>query len=266
MDWCEHSANPPPHVVRAQVTRILASEGFLRSLRMQRFLTFIVEETIAGRQDQLAEYAIGMAVYDRGPDFEPALDPIVRNDARRLRNKLMEYYGSGPERGAGEVVIEVPRGGYVPSFQVQRTQAGQGAAVRPAIRLAVFPFDILCARPDAVVQAQAIRGSLTAALTQVRGAEVVAHGYLESRPLHVAAMELRLTHAMQGTILQGCGQYRVVLHLVQISDGTQLWAAAFDFDPSEMLEAHSAIAGVARDEVVGRVARAVRPEGLPQAA
>src|SRR5690348_4353086 len=81
-----------PHAVREQLAAILTSENFVRSRRMQRFLEFIVEETLAGRADQLAEYSIGLAVFDRGTDFEPALDPIVRNDARRLRLKLLEYY------------------------------------------------------------------------------------------------------------------------------------------------------------------------------
>jgi adenylate cyclase len=67
-----------PPAVRAQLAAILASEAFVRSRRMQRFLEFVVEETLAGRDGQLGEYGIGLAVFDRSPDFEPALDPIVR--------------------------------------------------------------------------------------------------------------------------------------------------------------------------------------------
>src|SRR5215471_7300465 len=81
-----------PQAIRAQVARILASEGFVRCRRMQRFLEFVVEETLADRATELGEYAIGVSVFDRGQDFEPALDPIVRNDARRLRLKLAEHY------------------------------------------------------------------------------------------------------------------------------------------------------------------------------
>src|SRR5689334_20705414 len=85
--------------VEAQVAHILASEGFSRCRRMQRFLQFVVEETLAGRGSTLGEYSIGVSVFDRGEDFEPALDPIVRNDARRLRSKLAEYYRDAPSRG-----------------------------------------------------------------------------------------------------------------------------------------------------------------------
>jgi hypothetical protein len=102
--------------VRNQVDRILASEGFVRSPRMRRFLQFIVEEALAGRADQLSEYTIGTAVFDRGEDFEPGLDPIVRNDARRLRLKLLEYYRRPGPRQPDDLHIEMPKGGYVPAF------------------------------------------------------------------------------------------------------------------------------------------------------
>jgi hypothetical protein len=102
--------------VRAQVARILASEGFARSPRMQRFLEFVVEETLTGRAAHLGEYAIAVSVFDRGEDFEPALDPIVRNDARRLRLKLAEYYRTAAHL-EDRVSIGIPKGGYVPVFE-----------------------------------------------------------------------------------------------------------------------------------------------------
>src|ERR1044071_7026577 len=105
-----------PQAVRAQLGRILSSEAFVRSPRMQRFLQFIVEETLAGSASQLCEYAIGISVFDRGTEYEPACDPIVRNDARRLRSKLLEYYRQLRPHAADEIVIEMPKGAYVPGF------------------------------------------------------------------------------------------------------------------------------------------------------
>jgi len=101
--------------VRAQVARILASEGFVRSHRMRRFLEFVVEETLAGRAANLGEYGVAVSVFDRSDDFEPALDPIVRNDARRLRVKLSEYYRTAAH-ASDRVWIDIPKGGYVPVF------------------------------------------------------------------------------------------------------------------------------------------------------
>ena len=101
--------------VRAQVARIFASEGFVRSHRMRRFLEFVVEETLAGRAANLGEYGVAVSVFDRADDFEPALDPIVRNDARRLRVKLAEYYRTAAHT-SDRVWIDIPKGGYVPVF------------------------------------------------------------------------------------------------------------------------------------------------------
>src|SRR5689334_12854480 len=123
----EHSVSIAPHAVREQLAAILASETFVRCRRMQRFLEFIVEETLAGRADQLGEYCIGVSVFDRGEDFEPALDPIVRNDARRLRLKLFEYYRQ--PGAAGWILIEVPKGGYVPVFLPTKDKLSKRLAV-----------------------------------------------------------------------------------------------------------------------------------------
>lgn len=104
--------------IRAQVSRIVNSAGFIRAERMRRFLEFVVEEAIAGRSTQLCEYTIGVSVFKRGQTFEPGLDPIVRNDARRLRQKLLEYYQGGCYTSRDEIIVEIPKGGYAPVFKL----------------------------------------------------------------------------------------------------------------------------------------------------
>ena len=111
------TVTPSRRSVNKQLSTILESHGFLRAPRMKRFLKFIVEETLAGRSTQLCEYTIGMSVFDRDESFEPGMDPIVRNDARRLRLKLLEYYQHTGPRGNHGVVIEMPKGSYVPIFR-----------------------------------------------------------------------------------------------------------------------------------------------------
>jgi TolB-like protein len=75
-------------------------------------LTFLVQEVLAG--NPLKESIIGVAVFGREPGYDPKQDSVVRTEARRLRAKLVEYYA-----GAGandELVIELPKGSYVPVF------------------------------------------------------------------------------------------------------------------------------------------------------
>jgi len=111
---------PSPAAVKAQLSKILQSEGFVHAHRMRGFLEFVVEETLAGRAHQLCEYSIGISVFGRDKSFEPGLDPIVRNDARRLRQKLAEYYLQLNDQDDSQVRIDIPKGGYVPAFQTVR--------------------------------------------------------------------------------------------------------------------------------------------------
>ena len=104
-----------PDEIRAQLHRILASRAFASSPRMSRFVQFSVEEMLAGRSDELKETTIGLAVFDRPPDYDPRLDPIVRVEARRVREKLSRYYETDGRDDA--IVIDLPRGGYAPTIR-----------------------------------------------------------------------------------------------------------------------------------------------------
>src|SRR6266446_2093914 len=72
--------------VQHQLSRILASPGFRRSARLQRFLRLAVDRTLAGETGQLKEYIVGRDVFDRGAKYDPRLDSIVRVEAQRLRS------------------------------------------------------------------------------------------------------------------------------------------------------------------------------------
>jgi len=254
--------------IRAEVSRILNSEAFVRSRRMQRFLAFIVEETLAGRAEQIGEYAIGVAVFDRGEDFDPAVDPIVRNDARRLRLKLLEYYGQPQPRAIGQVVIDIPKGGYVPTFVgSQPREASDVVPTESPRRLAVLPFEVLSEAPDGAMYGRALCMSLTANLTSVHGLETVAHDYLREMPIREAASELRLSHIIQGCILRSRERCRIVVNLVHISNGTQLWAREYDFDNREILAAHAEVIRTVLPQVMSHLGlRQSQPTILAKAA
>jgi Tol biopolymer transport system component len=104
---------PDTSQVRAELDRILASDIFVRSDRLSAYLRFIVERTLAGEGDSLKEQVIAIELYGKPTDFNPAADPIVRVDARRLRDRLREYYATAPPT---DVVISVPKGSYTAEF------------------------------------------------------------------------------------------------------------------------------------------------------
>src|SRR5688572_29476097 len=103
----------PDAAIRAELERILASEVFSRSQHLRRFLSFIVEQRLAGQGHSLKESVLAHELYGKGTDFDGGADPVVRVDARRLRDKLREYY----ERRSDPVVISLPKGSYVPVFE-----------------------------------------------------------------------------------------------------------------------------------------------------
>jgi predicted ATPase len=111
---------------RAHAQRVLASDTFSKAHSLRRLLAYVVDETLAGRADQLKEYAIGVEVFGRGAAFDPRADTIVRVQARRLRAKLDEYYAA--EGYADGVAIHVPTGSYLPRF---REAAGDPARLAP---------------------------------------------------------------------------------------------------------------------------------------
>ncbi|MEN6605248.1 MAG: hypothetical protein ABFD86_22790 [Bryobacteraceae bacterium] len=97
---------------------------------MQKFLRYVVEETIAGRQDGLKEYSLGLAVFHRPPDYDPRTDAIVRVQASQLRKRLSSYYDH--EGRDSTLRISLPRGGYVPVWSEAEPEPLPSLAV-PAV-------------------------------------------------------------------------------------------------------------------------------------
>ena len=102
--------------IRSALSRLERNPIFAQADRMLRFLHYIVEEVLAGHGDRLTQFALGIDVFDRDENFDPAFDSIVRVEASRLRNKLREYYSTD---GKGdEVRFELPKGTYVPEIRI----------------------------------------------------------------------------------------------------------------------------------------------------
>ena len=109
-------ARVTPDAVREAASLIVASPPFSRSPQLKRFLTFLVQETLAGRDTRLKEYVIGVEVFDRPDCYDPRVDALVRVEARRLRQALESYYAADGRHAP--LVVELPRGGYRLSFRL----------------------------------------------------------------------------------------------------------------------------------------------------
>lgn len=115
-DWSEGEQL----AIREQLDRILASSAFAQSRRRQSFLKYIVGETLVGRGERLKGYNVGLEVFDRPKTFDPVVDPVVRIEAARLRDKLREYYEIDGRNDP--IRIELPKGGYAPRIEFRQAQ------------------------------------------------------------------------------------------------------------------------------------------------
>ncbi|MEO0915993.1 MAG: transmembrane adenylate cyclase, partial [Pseudomonadota bacterium] len=171
------SAPMEPGVVQQQLERILSSSQFVDTTRLARFLKYLVDQTLAGNDDALKGYSIGLDVFDKPDDFDPAIDTIVRVQASKLRSRLDLYYATD---GAEDPLrILVPKGSYVPVFQVafdpvanESTPPSDTAQHRYSI--AVMPFDNLSGSPDQEFLADGFTEEILNALARFREFRVAA--------------------------------------------------------------------------------------------
>jgi len=127
-------AAPGKHEVRTTLRRVLESAPFRSSPRLQRLLTFLVEEVLAGRGDSLVQYRVATEGLGLGEKFDPENNTLVRAHARRLRKALAAYYEG--EGAADELLITLPASGYRVGF----VRAGAASAPAPAASQVKLPL------------------------------------------------------------------------------------------------------------------------------
>jgi hypothetical protein len=124
---------PHPVAVREQLKRLLAHPLFTHSKRYPVLLAYSVEQTLLGNASELKERTIGIEAFGRDPSYDVNLDPVVRTTAAEVRKRLIQYYYS--PKHAGELIVEMPLGSYVPAFREPVVPAHEAAA-EPAVAYA----------------------------------------------------------------------------------------------------------------------------------
>ena len=101
-----------------------------------RLLSHLVDQTLRGDESKLSQKTIAADVFGRDlRNFDPRADSIVRTTAANLRNKLLAWYaGSGCDE---PVIIELPKGTYVPRFERREKLSPQAAGSLWSARVAM---------------------------------------------------------------------------------------------------------------------------------
>ena len=111
----------PPSLHKAishQLELILENPDFKATPPQIAFLKFIVNQALAGKSREISDYTVATEVFDRGPDFDQLIDPIVSIQADILRRALARYYKNTGKNDP--IQIEIPNGTYVPMFKKQK--------------------------------------------------------------------------------------------------------------------------------------------------
>jgi tetratricopeptide (TPR) repeat protein len=141
-------ATPAAPAVRETLERLLASETFGRSERARKLLRYLVEREQAGEADRLKGFSIAMDVFGKDGDFDPSTDAVVRVQAGRLRDLLQHYFAN--EGVAEPVRIAIPRGGYVPAYELNAIRLPETLAPSGQAEAAVAPSEHPTDAGDAV--------------------------------------------------------------------------------------------------------------------
>src|SRR5262249_36564206 len=247
---------------RQQLERVLRSSGFARNERLSRFLRFVVEQHLNGRDHELKESIIAIEVFGRRPDYNPKNDAIVRTEAGRLRARLSEFYiGEGKN---DPLIIELPKGGYTPAFR--RVEAGTPTTPHVAktrsriwllaalsvlaialgvmgwwrvqsastpIRIAVLPLENLSDDPAHDYFADGLTDELIRNLSLIEGLVVRSQTSTfafkgKQRNVHEAGQQLNADYILEGSVLRVGKRLRIDAQLVRVRDDISLWSGRFD--------------------------------------
>ena len=251
-----------PRAIREQLVRILNSDPFHQAQRRQRFLEYIVNEALAGRGERLKGYNIAQAVFDRAETFDPNIDPIVRMEAARLRDRLREYYDGDGQ--SDPIRISLPKGTYTPHIEfglaptlnprpdraapikqlgmlaaavlliiaaglwgLQYWTSGPSLPDKPSV--AVLPFDNIGADPKWDRLADGMTDDVITDLSHSKDLVVIARNSTElykGKPIDLRQVgrDLNVKYVLQGSIQSMGDQIRVNAQLIEVASGGHVWS------------------------------------------
>lgn len=243
MDQTDRDAMP--ELVEDGLSRMLGSPLFTKSPRQRDLLRYLVNQTMAGNAARLKGYVIGVEVFGRGADFDPAVDAIVRVEVARLRARLSEYYA-----GAGQtdtLHIALPKGGYAVEFR-RRDTVAPPAAISAHRRthllddkpsLAALPLVNLCPDPGLDYFVDGITDNLIYGLARLSGLFVISRqssfAYRGAeKSSETIGKELGVRYLLEGSVQRSGQRVRVTVQLIEAATGWHIWSDRYESDVQDI--------------------------------
>jgi serine/threonine-protein kinase len=231
--------------IAEQLNQILASKAFRQADRLKRFLSFIVEETVAGRGERLKEFVVGVEVFSKPESFDPRNDPIVRVQARRLRAQLARYYRE--EAPDSDLVVELPKGGYAPVFRAVRSAPVRRTAQPTLVSrntAVVLPFTDHSASGDLEYFCEGLAQEIihtVAIMSEIR---------LMSWDESVTAGEKpNAAIIVTGSVRKSGGDVRITVNLIDTASGCYLWSGAVDRTLDQIFAVQEDVARIVAEQL-----------------
>jgi hypothetical protein len=118
---------------RALLSRIAGSASFVKAPRLRELLVYLGESALQKPPAQLTEQQVGVAVFNRSAGYDTSADTIVRVQASEIRKRLKYYFAA--EGLEESIIMDLPRGSYLPVFYYRRDDGLEG------IRTQVAPLE-----------------------------------------------------------------------------------------------------------------------------
>jgi TolB-like protein len=301
----ESDTEIPHDAVLAALDAVVKSAAFGKSERPARFLRHLVETALSGEPQLLKETVLGTDVFDRPATWDPRLDPVVRQEAARLRKRLTKYYESAGAQA--EIRIELPTGGYVPSFRrtTVETQPAKTSQVDPVsvpkrrvwpyaataalcvtasvltslaflrhespTSIAVLPFSNLTADPANQYFSDGLTDEITDSLARLKTLRVIARSsavQFKGKPVDLREVGrlLNVANVLEGSIERSGDRIKVIAHLERVADGSLRWSNTYERQVSDLFAVQSELAaGIAESLKAAASVPAAKHTPTPEA-
>lgn len=215
---------------------IVNSALFARAPRTCNLLSFLVQKMLDGKEQEITEHAIGLAVFRRDArSYDTTLDPVVRVQMGRLRARLAEYQAA---QGAPGLCLTIPLGSYVPAFNAAASIAAPLPALKRPIQLSPLR-NLAGAGPTS---------AFVAGVDEELGSKLFhAFGSLVQLPQHALGWGTgtpEARHRLEGSIRVEHQHVRASMRLVDTRAGDIAWLSQIDCRGELGMRLQEELAGV----------------------
>ena len=253
-----------PSIAEA-LARVLPSAAFARSRRHASLLQFLASRPPG---TEIKETILGHEFFGRPAGYDPKLDPVVRVEVRRLRERLQSYYQA---EGIGDPWrLEIPKGAYelklVPGSACDVTpprpeSASAGHRLRWLVAaaaallailalggagwrawesrrigsIAVLPLAITASGERETAATAGLSREITGDLSRIAGLRVVgpeasARAQALTRDLPEIARRLEVDAVLGGAVRVDGGRLQLQVQLSRGKDQAVIWARTLERD------------------------------------